>query len=353
MTSKQRIRHAVMHRQTDKLPKDFLATAYGMKKFKKELGLKDNEAVYRHFDSDIRTFDLTQTFNGAALRRDEKNGETYEETFWGYVRKHHFDGMDYNLVTTQFALDNDDNIDDALDRYIFPSADDFDYLMVEKFCDDHPDKAICFGHAGAYQMAATNLRNTEQLFMDMALNPDGCHRLFEGMTGFLLEHYERALEAGKGKVDILRIHDDYGTQISMLFSINMWKTYFMENLKKFADLAHRYDALLMQHSCGAVRPLIPYFIECGVDILDPIQKVEGLEPKSLKAEHGNDITFHGGIDTQFVLPNGTQSDVERECREYIESLYNNGGYIFTGSQTIQGDIPTENIIAMYDTAKQY
>jgi len=353
MTSKERIRNAVNHKTTDKLPKDFLATNFTMDKIKRELKLKNDEEVYRYFDCDVRSLDITKAYNGKPLKTYTKNGEIHEATFWGYERKHHFTGTDYNMITTKFALDDDVDINIALDKYTFPSADDFDYSQVLTFADEHPDKAICFGHAGAYQMSATNLRNTELLFMDMALNTDGCHRLFDNMNNFLLDHYEKALEAGKGKVDILRIHDDYGTQISMLFSIDMWKDYFMENLKKFVDLAHRYDAMLMQHSCGAIEPLIPYFIECGVDILDPIQKVNGLEPKHIKNSYGNDVTFHGGIDTQFLLPSVTPDEVRKECSDYIDILYKDGGYIFTGSQQIQSDVPMENLIAMYETAKEY
>ncbi len=202
-------------------------------------------------------------------------------------------------------------------------------------------------------MAASNLRNTELLFMDMALNPEGCHRLFDNMNKFLLEHYEKALIAGDGMIDILRIHDDYGTQVSMLFSVDMWKEYFMENLKNLVDLAHSYGAKLMQHSCGAIRPLIPFFIECGVDMLDPIQKVNGMEPESLKSNFGKGITFHGGIDTQWLLPNGSPEEVKKECRQYIETLSDSGGYIFTGSQHLQSDVPIDNILAMYEAAKEY
>lgn len=353
MTSKERIRKAVSHENTDKLPIDFIATNYTVERLKKELKLNNEEEVLQYIQSDVRVLDINKAYNGKTLKTYVKDGETYEETFWGYERKHHFDGNDYNLINTKFALDDDMNIDDALDKYTFPNADDFDYSVVSTFTQDHPDKAICFGHAGAYQMAATNLRNTELLLMDMALNPDGCHRLFDGMNNFLLKHYEKALEAGKGKVDILRIHDDYGTQISMLFSIDMWKDYFMDNLKKFADLAHKYDAMLMQHSCGAIEPLLPYFIECGVDILDPIQKVQGLEPKNIKDKYGKDITFHGGIDTQNLLPKGTTDEVQKECEDYIDILYKDGGYIFTSSQHLQGDVPVKNIIAMYETAKKY
>jgi len=354
MTSKERIRCAVSHETPDCLPKDFLATGVVMEMLQKHLGLRNAEDVYRYMGCDVRTMDVLSFYNGKTLQRTTLDtGEIMEKTLWGYERKQFFTGQDWNLVTTRFALDDDEDINDALDKYTFPNPDDFDYSQVEIFCDQYPDKAIMFGHAGAYQMAASNLRKTDLLFMDMATDPDGCHRLFDGMVKFLLEHYKRVLEAGKGKIDILRIHDDYGTQISTLFSKGMWREFFKSNLKKFVDLAHHYNAFLMQHSCGAIRTFIPDLIACGVDILDPVQKVAGLEPEGLKAEFGEAITFHGGIDTQFLLPNCRPDEVAAECRRYIEALHINGGYVFTSSQHLMADVPVENILAMYNAAKEY
>ncbi len=355
MTSRERVRKAIEHVQTDKMPKDFIATDYIIGKLIKHLGVNTYEDVLKHFEIDVRCFELTNIYNGKPLRKEVINGETVEETFWGYERKHHWTGQDYNLITTRFALDDDDEIDDALDKYTFPNPDDFDYSKVTDWVNlpENKDRALCFGHAGAYQMAASNLRNTELLFMDMACDPDGAHRLYDNMNKFLLAHYERALQAGEGKIDILRVHDDYGTQISTLFSTTMWEDYFKENLTKFVELAHKYDCKFMQHSCGAIRPFIPGIIGCGVDVLDPIQKVLGLEPEGLKKDFGDKITFHGGIDTQFLLPNASPEEVAAECKHYIETLWKDGGYIFTASQHLQGDVPLENIIAMYETAKKY
>jgi uroporphyrinogen decarboxylase len=183
--------------------------------------------------------------------------------------------------------------------------------------------------------------------MDMALEPAFAHRIYDRMVEFELEYYERLLQAGDGQIDILRPHDDYGTQISLLFSPDMWRTFFKENTKKLTDLAHRYRACFMQHSCGAVGPIIPELIDCGVDILEPIQKVPGLEPDFLKRAYGDRLAFHGGIDTQSILPFGTVEDVRRETRRYIDTLNVNGGYILMASQGFEGDVPIENIEALY------
>jgi len=108
---------------------------------------------------------------------------------------------------------------------------------------------------------------------------------------------------------------------------------------------------VMMHSCGGIKPLIPYLIEAGVEILDPIQvTAKGMRPEELIPEFGGKLVSHGAVDTQRLLPTGTPEEVAAECRRLI-GLFKDSGYIFAGSQILNDDIPTENIAAMYDTAR--
>ncbi len=224
--------------------------------------------------------------------------------------------------------------------------DQFDYESFKREVDSYQGKAVGIGGPGMYQYS-TFMRSAEKLYMDMALNPDLAKAVFNKFVDFELEYYERQFIAADGQIDILLCNDDYGTQISMLFSVPMWREFFKENTKKMADLAHKYGAYYMQHSCGAIRPIIPELIDCGVDLLDPIQKVEGLDPESLQRDFGGKITFHGGIDTQWLLPGGTPEEVAAESRRFIDVLGQNGGYILAPSQGLQNDVPVENVEALY------
>lgn len=185
--------------------------------------------------------------------------------------------------------------------------------------------------------------------MLMLDEPDTAKRILERMNEFEMEYYRRIFEAGEGRVDVLRPHDDYGTQISLLFSVDMWREFYRENTIKLADLAHKYGAFYQQHSCGAVAPLIPEFIACGVDALEPVQKVQGLEVERLAKLYKDKILFHGGIDTQGLLPYGKPEEVRAEVRKFIDLLGKDGGYMLMASQGFEGDVPIENIEAVYMT----
>ena len=102
------------------------------------------------------------------------------------------------------------------------------------------------------------------------------------------------------------------------------------------------------HSCGSISKIMPELIEAGVDILDPIQvTAKNMEPEFLAEQFGGQIVFHGGIDTQQVLPTATPEEVREHARHVTQTLGSKGGYIFAPSQLLGPDIPIENILAMY------
>jgi uroporphyrinogen decarboxylase len=106
----------------------------------------------------------------------------------------------------------------------------------------------------------------------------------------------------------------------------------------------------MFHTCGAVVPLIDRLIDLGVDMLDPIQvRAEGMDPVQIKQRFGSRIALHGAIDTQYLLPRGTPDEVAAEVRRMIATI-GPEGYIVSPCHVLQTDVPTANILALYDTA---
>jgi uroporphyrinogen decarboxylase len=109
------------------------------------------------------------------------------------------------------------------------------------------------------------------------------------------------------------------------------------------------------HSDGNVHPLIPDFIEMGVDILNPVQTTaSGMDPTHLKRDFGQDLVFWGGgVDTQGILPSGTPQEVKDDVKRNIDALAAGGGYVFNTVHNIQADVPPENILAMWEALQEY
>ena len=103
------------------------------------------------------------------------------------------------------------------------------------------------------------------------------------------------------------------------------------------------------HSCGAVLPFIPEFMDAGFDVLNPVQcSARGMDPRTLKREFGKNIVFWGGgVDTQKTLPFGTPDEVYREVRERIDIFSPGGGFVFNSTHNVQSNVPTENLLALF------
>jgi len=110
----------------------------------------------------------------------------------------------------------------------------------------------------------------------------------------------------------------------------------------------------MFHSCGNVRPLIPDFIDMGVDILNPVHiNASGMEPDKLKRDFGKDIVFWGGgVDTQKVLAYGTEKDVAEDVKRNIDALAPGGGFVFAAVHNIQAEVPPQNVMSMFKALNQ-
>jgi uroporphyrinogen decarboxylase len=120
------------------------------------------------------------------------------------------------------------------------------------------------------------------------------------------------------------------------------------------ELAHARGVKVMYHCDGAIYPLIPELIDLGIDLLNPIQPdAKNMDGRRLKAEFGDRLAFHGGIDINATLPRGTAAEVEAEVRDRVQTLGRGGGYILCSSHHIQPDTPVENVLAMYQTHLRY
>ncbi|HON73279.1 MAG TPA: uroporphyrinogen decarboxylase family protein, partial [bacterium] len=79
----------------------------------------------------------------------------------------------------------------------------------------------------------------------------------------------------------------------------------------------------------------------------------GMDPKGLKRDFGDKLTFYGTIDEQETLPYGKPEDVKVEVLERIRYMAPGGGFIISPCHSIQPDTPLENIMALYSTALEY
>jgi uroporphyrinogen decarboxylase len=151
----------------------------------------------------------------------------------------------------------------------------------------------------------------------------------------------------------VEVNSDMGMQSGPFCNPKVYEDLCAPFLKKLCDFIHQNSGLkIFMHNCGSIKPFIPTLIDCGVDILNPVQiSADNMDPRELKEEFGNRITFWGGgCDTQRVLNMGTPRDVEENVHMLVNIFKTNGGFVFNQVHNIMGDVKPENIVAMFDTA---
>jgi uroporphyrinogen-III decarboxylase len=177
-------------------------------------------------------------------------------------------------------------------------------------------------------------------------------RVFDVQCEFALSNIERLARAVGDRVQVVFVSGtDFGHQHGQFLSVQSYRDLYKPYHKAVNDKIHELTSWkTFIHSCGAVYPLIPEFIDAGFDVLNPVQcSADEMDPKRLKREFGDDVVFWGGgVDTQKTLPFGTPDDVYREVRQRIDIFFEDRtGFVFNAIHNIQSNVPVENILAMF------
>jgi uroporphyrinogen decarboxylase len=211
-----------------------------------------------------------------------------------------------------------------------------------------------FGPASFFEFA-WYLRGFENYMMDMVLNQEFLNKLLDILLEQHIAYWDAHLKHVGEYVQVVQVADDLGHQGGPMMSLEYYDKFIHPRHRRVISfIKARTGAKVFQHSCGAVRQFLPRLIENGIDILNPVQvTAEGMDASELKAEFGDRLSFWGGIDTQHILPNGTPDEVAAETRRIIDILGRDGGYVVNTVHNIQADVPAENILAMYEAARDY
>jgi hypothetical protein len=194
------------------------------------------------------------------------------------------------------------------------------------------------------------IRDISQWYMATAAEPAYVHAIFEKQCEYALKNLETLIGMFGHRVQaVVTTGTDFGTQNSLFISKASYRNLFKPYHQRLNDLIHaKSNWKIFIHSCGAVAPLIPEFLEAGFDILNPVQcSACGMDPVQLKKNFGKDITFWGGcINTQHTMYQ-TPEAVYREVRERIDIFNQDGGFVCNAIHNVQGNSPIENVLAMF------
>ena len=360
MDSRQRVNLALSHQQPDRAPIDFWATAEVSAALRDRLGLSSQEELLEHFQVDFRYIDGPRYIGPEPAVRADGSVEDH----WGVPRvRVQVDSGQRKAAyreVSEFPLEKAGSIEEVRDYPKWPDPDWFDYDCVREQVARvrESGKVVVFmgdrTNRCAQLKPAMYLRGIAKILEDLVLEPEIAEYIFARIAEFYLQYARRTLEAAGGDIDIFFTGDDFGTQNGPFMSPEMWRRFLRDGFKAFIDLGHSYGCKVAHHSCGAIKPLIPDLIDCGLDILNPLQpEARDMDHAELKRRFGDRLCFHGAISIQRTLPFGTAEDVREEVRRRFEALGPGGGFIFCTAHNIQVDTPLENVEALFEAYRRF
>jgi len=394
--SKQRITNAIKHKESDKVPIDLGGSVqstihvYAYYNLKKALGINfgnieimDSFILAAKVEDSIRevlnidTVPILPPLDALGVRNDtggkdwqmpnglkvkvsnDFNPEKQEDGSYllkkgGYIFKlpqsgYYFDTVKYLLQDAKTVTDIDKNFD--FTGYTDREAD---YLKKEAEKLKTSDKAVVGDVFASF--SAEDVFGYEKAFMNLILEKNMTRYFIERLTDMFIRNFDVFYDAVGNVADIMMLHKDMGNQLGVMISPIIAREIFFPYFKKFiSHVKKRSKYHVMMHNCGSIYEFMPDLIECGIDIINPVQiTAKDMEPRTLKKEFGKDICFWGGgVDTQHVLPFQTIDDVRKQVRENAVIFSKGGGFVFTPVHCIQANVPPENIIAAFDEINKF
>lgn len=415
MTSREHVLTSLAHRQPDKIPVDFGSTAVTGIHVNVVVALREYFGLEKHpvkVHEPYQMLGLIEEDLQEALGVDV-TGVTTPETLFGFRNKNwklwrldnglevlvpeHFltskdssgntliypkgdrnappsgkmpkNGYFFDAIIRQQPIDEEAlNPEDNLEEFGAISQADLHFYREET------QKAAATGRAVMMALPGTALgdialvpapflkhprgiRDVEEWYLSTIARQDYLHAVFDKQTKIALQNLEEIKQVVRDTVDTIFIcGTDFGTQTSTFCSPETFRSLYLPYYRRMTRWIHQNTPWkVFKHSCGAVESLIPDFIECGFDILNPVQiSAAGMEAGKLKQKHGKDIVFWGGgIDTQSTLAFQKPQDVREQVLRNCEIFSAGGGFVFNTVHNIQGNTPLENVVAMIHALHEF
>lgn len=414
MTSKERIRAAVEHRQPDRLPIDFGAS------FITGIHCSVVEDLRRHYGLDPHPVQVCEPYQMLGLVEDDLKeamgvdtaGILPNRTIFGFVNEdwkpwrtpwgqevlvsRHFEveekpdgtylhpkgdrsappsahmpatGYFFDTIVRQEEIDEDNlRLEDNLEEFGLMTEDEEAYWRAQAGTARAEKRAVVTHLNGTslgdialvpapFLTHPKGIRDIALWYMTVAANPDFVARIFDRQVEIALENMRRLHAIAGDVIDIVVIcGTDFGTQESTFCSRDTFDALWKARYRRINDWIHaNTEWKTFKHSCGAIEGFVPNLIEAGFDILNPVQcSAKGMDPQQLKDRHGDRITFWGGgVNTQKTLPFGTPDEVRAEVLERCRIFAPGGGFVFNAIHNVQALTPTANVVAMIDAVREF
>ena len=349
MTSRERVLAAFAHQEPDRVPAWCGASPEFVAKAKAHLHIDCTEELFEHFGDDFRR--VTAPYMGPAYRHPSvglPEGVACRTVF-GVEHRGVGCGMPLNPPLAHAGLKQ-------IHDYAWPDPNWIDVSRVRAQAAAWQGRyAILGGDWSPFWHDANELLGMENLFCCMHDAPEVVDAVMQHALSYYFDVNARIFAAAADLLDVFFIGNDFGSQVGPLISPAMFRRFVFPHLQRLARLGHDYHLKVMLHCCGSFTPLMPMMAEAGIDALQALQPcTPDMAPANLKTNFGKQFLFTGCIDSHHVLIKGSPQSVRQRTQQVLDIMKPGGGYVVSASHDyILEETPVENVVAMFDAARQF
>lgn len=335
ITSEERVIKAIKHEEIDRVPtfewlidKKVIDGLYP--------GLTYEEFVYK-MDLDAICFDRLDY-------KVEQIGENLFRDEWGMVKQKSDEEHTVPVSGPIKTLKD-------LDSYIPPDPDAPErYLTFEKCLENNKGRKAVILHLNDVFSIPSRLMTFEDFMVSIIDEPS----LVEGLIDMTIEvNLKMAKQAVKRGLKIIYTGDDFAYNSGPMMNPKVFNEIFAPRLKKVMNGYKDLGLLVIKHTDGNIKPILEPIIESGIDCLDPIDPIAGMDLAEMKRKYGKKISLKGNVDCSQTLTFGSVEETIEETKRCISIAAPGSGYILSSSNSIHSKVKPENFMAMIDTVKEF
>ena len=189
--------------------------------------------------------------------------------------------------------------------------------------------------------------NTSYAFYDQ---PDLVHEILEFWSDFLLAILEKVVD--RVNFDVFHFFEDFAGKSGPLFSPDSFDEFFAPRYRKIVSYVKGKGIdVVTFDSDGNIDVLIPRLIDCGIDVILPLEIAAGMDPAPLRGKYGDRIALQGGIDKRALIQG--KDAIDRELENRLPGLLTQGGFIPHIDHAIPPDVPLENFLYYLEKKNSY
>ena len=349
MTKRERVVRALERRSPDRIPASDSFWDTTLLRWKQE-GFPEEVSPYDFFDFDIQMvhLDVSPRFPAVIIGEDEEMF-TFRDRF-GYVARGYRDGsptLDYvshpapdraswEGMREKFAMRPGEKARVDTEGFPFRLTPEPTWAEAREKCRTiGSDDPYILAEAYGPHEAAWRLHGFTNTLMDIAAEPDLIRDMGSTYMRFLMSVISRCLDEGIA-FDGFMLVEDLGTTRGMLFSPDSWREIHKPLVAELGAFLKQRGIHFWMHSCGNAEVIFEDLIECGLQVINPLEAKAGLDVCELKKKFGAKLAFFGNIDV--IAMAESHAAVEKELKRKLAPFVQDGGYIYHSDHSVPSEV---------------